>query len=296
MEGIIQDLEHAARMLRRRPGFSSVAVATLAIAIGANAAIFSAVHAVLLKPLPLSDPDRLVWVWETNPQRGIPRISVSPAAYAAYHDRSGVFTDLGASTDWLCNLTGMGEPESVIAYRFSGNFFSILGVPARLGRTLGADDARAGHDKVVVLADSLWRRRFASDPGVLGRAVILDGESYTVVGVMPPGFGHPPRVELWAPLVLEGATATAPRFIRMIGRLRPGVRLSAAGSAVAGVAAALAREDPVTQGGWSAVANPIASRYTGDVKPALLVLLGAVGFVLLIAAANVGNLLLARAA
>src|SRR5438128_7608537 len=180
MEGILQDLKHASRVLRRRPGFSSVAVATLAIAIGASAAIFSAVHAVLLKPLPLHDPDRLVWVWETSAQR--PRNSVSPAAYAAYRDRSGVFTDLGASTDWLCNLTGIGEPESVIAYRFSGNFFAILGVPARRGRTLGPEDARAGHDRVVVLADSLWRRRFASDPGVIGRAITLDGESYTVVG------------------------------------------------------------------------------------------------------------------
>ena len=297
MESWIQDLRHAARVLLRRPGFSSVAVATLALAIGANAAIFSVVHAVLLRPLPFADPDRLVWVWETNARRGIPRSSVSPAAYAAYRERAGVFEDVGASTDWLCNLTGAGEPESVIAYRFSGNFFSILGVPARLGRTLGPEDTRPGHDHVIVLADSLWKRRFASDPGVIGRAVTLDGESYTIVGVMPPGFGHPPRVELWAPLVLEGAEATAarPRFLRMIARLRPGVKIARASAALAGVSAGLARADAETQGGWSAEATPIASRYTGDIRPALLVLLGAVGFVLLIAAANVGNLLLARA-
>ena len=298
MEGLIQDLRHAARALARRPGLSSVAVATLALAIGANAAIFTAVHAVLLRPLPVADPDRLVWVWETSAQRAVPRISASAAAYAAYRDRSGCFTDLGASTDWLANLTGAGRPESVIAYRFSGNFFTILGVRARLGRTLGPEDSRPGHDRVVVLADSLWRRHFGADPGVIGRAVTLDGESYTVVGVMPPGFGHPPRVELWAPLVLEGADATDARvrFIRMIGRLRPGVSVSRAREAVKGVAAGLAREDPETHGGWSATADPLASRYTGDVRPALLVLWGAVGFVLLIAAANVGSLLLARAA
>jgi predicted permease len=298
MESLIQDLRHAARVLRRRPGFSSVAVATLAIAIGANAAIFSVVNAVLLRPLPYADPDRLVWVWETNVRRGIPRRAVAPASYAAYRDRAGCFEDLGASRDWLSNLTGAGEPESVIGYRFSGTFFSILGVPARLGRTLGPEDARAGHDHVVVLADSLWKRHFGSDPGVVGRPVTLDGESYTVVGVMPPGFAHPPNAELWAPLVLEGARAadTSSRFIRMIGRLRPGVSVSAATSAVSAVAAGLAREDPQAREGWSAAATPITSRYTGDIKPALLVLLGAVGFVLLIAAANVGNLLLARAA
>jgi putative ABC transport system permease protein len=207
MEGWIQDLRHAARVLVRRPGFSPVAVATLALAIGANVAIFSVVHAVLLRPLPFADPDRLVWVWETSAQRSIARRAVTPVAYAA-HDRAGVFTDLGASGDWLISLTGAGEPESIVGYRFSGTFFKILGVPARLGRTLEPEDARPGHDHVVVLADSLWRRRFGADPGVIGRAITLDDESYTVVGVMPPGFAHPPRTELWTPLVLEGAPAT----------------------------------------------------------------------------------------
>jgi putative ABC transport system permease protein len=298
MGSVIQDLRHAARLLLRRPGFSFVAVATLAIAIGANVAIFSVVQTVLLRPLPFADPDRLVWVWENSPQRGIPRDPVTAVAYAAYRDRSGVFTDLGASSDWLGSLTGTGEPESIIGYRFSGNFFKVLGVSARLGRTLGPDDARPGHDHVVVLADSLWRRRFGADPGVIGRAITLDDESYTVVGVMPPGFAHPQRTEMWTPLVLEGGTATnaRSRFVRMVGRLKPGVPVEQASSAVAGVAASLAGADPENQGGWSAAASPIASRYTGDIKPALLALLGAVGFVLLIAAANVGNLLLARAA
>jgi putative ABC transport system permease protein len=298
MESWIQDLKHAARVLLRRPGFSSVALATLAVAIGANVAIFSVVHAVLLRPLPFPDPDRLVWVWENSPQRGIPRRAVTPVAYAAYRDRSDVFTDLGASSDWMYSLTGAGDPESIIGYRFSGNFFAILGVPARLGRTLGPEDARPGHDHVVVLGDSLWRRRFQADPGVIGRAITLDDESYTVIGVMPPGFAHPARTEMWTPLVLEGAPATnaRSRFIRMIGRLKPGVKCEQASSAVAGVAASLAAADAENQGGWGADASPIASRYTGDIKPALLVLLGAVGFVLLIAAANIGNLLLARAA
>ena len=298
MESWIQDLRHAGRILRRRPGFTAVTVATLAIAIGANVAIFSVVHTVLLRPLPFADPDRLVWVWENSPQRSVPRRAVTPVAYAAYRDRSGLFTDLGASTDWMASLTGAGEPESIIGYKFSGRFFKILGVPAQLGRTLEPDDARPGHDHVVVLGDSLWRRRFGADPGVIGRAITLDDESYTVVGVMPPGFAHPARTEMWTPLVLEGATTTnnRSRILRMVGRLKPGVRVEQASSSLAGIAAGLAGADPENQGGWSAAASPITSRYTGDIKPALLVLLGAVGFVLLIAAANVGNLLLARAA
>src|SRR5258708_19305275 len=135
MQSVVQDLRPAARLLLRRPGFTSVAVATLAIAIGANVAIFSVVHTVLLRPLPFADPDRLVWVWENSPQRGIPRNSVTPVAYAAYRDRSGVFTDLGPSSDWLGSLTGTGEPESIIGRQFSGNFFTVLGVPARRART-----------------------------------------------------------------------------------------------------------------------------------------------------------------
>jgi putative ABC transport system permease protein len=202
MAAILRDLEHVARALRRRPGFSSVAVVTLAIVIGANAAIFSAVHAVLLKRLSRHGDEAR----DDTP---------CPVPPGASRDRSPAFTDLAGSADWLPRLTGVGEPEPVIAYRFSGNFFGVLGVPARLGRTLAPEDARVGHDHVVVLADSLWRRKFDADPAVVGRKITLDGESYTVVGVMPASFGHPPRVELWAPLVLERASAIARLLTRL---------------------------------------------------------------------------------
>ncbi|HET8645083.1 MAG TPA: ABC transporter permease, partial [Vicinamibacteria bacterium] len=220
MDSLRQDLRFAVRTMLKRPLVTAVAVATIAIAIGANAAIFSVVRAVLLKPLPYKDPSRLVWVWDTNPQKQIRRTSSSVAGWTAYRDEAGVFESLGGSHDWLPNLTGAGEPESVISYRFSGEFFRTLGVPALLGRTFDEQETRPGQDRVVVLAHSLWQRRFGGDRGVIGRSVLLDGNPHTVIGVMPPGFQHPPRVELWVPMVLEPDVAANPRlrFVRMIGR------------------------------------------------------------------------------
>ena len=298
MEQVRQDLRFALRTLARRPLVSGVALATLAVAIGANTAIFSVVRAVLLRPLPFREPSRLVWLWETSPQRGIPRNSTSPPGYAAYRDESGVFEELGGSRDWLVNLTGAAQPESLIGYQFSGNFFRTLGVPALLGRTFAEEDTRPGHERVAVLHHELWQRQFGADPGVVGRSIVLDGNPYTVIGVMPPAFQHPPRVQVWVPLALDAETATNPRlrFVRMVGRLKPGVSREQAQTAVAAVARRLAERYPETHGGFSARVDPIESRYTGDVRPALLVLLGAVGFVLLIACANVSHLLMARAA
>jgi predicted permease len=299
MDTLRQDLRFALRSMARRPLVTGVALATLAIAIGANTAIFTAVRAVLLRPLPFKEPGRLVWLWDTNPQKNVKRTSSSVPGYAAYRDESGVFEELGGSHDWLPNLTGAGEPESVISYRFSGNFFRALGVPALLGRTFDEAEARPGHDKVIVIAHTLWQRRFGGDPAVIGRAAVLDGTPYTVIGVMPPGFQHPPRNEIWAPWVptAEASANARARYVRMIGRLKPGVSREKAQTAVAEVARRLAQRHPESHGGgFTARVDPIESRYTGDIKPALLVLLGAVAFVLLIACANVSNLLLARAA
>jgi putative ABC transport system permease protein len=202
MDSLRQDLRRT-----RRPAWPSVAVLTIAVVIGANAAMWGAVHALLRASV--LDPNRIAW--SRNPGSSAPG---TPGAVPAVPERAGLLGDIGTST--LCSLGGSGGPESVVAYRFSGNFFGILGVPARLGRTIGPEDARPGHEKVVVLADSLWRRRFASDPGVIGRAITIDGDNYTVVGVMPPGFAHPPRVELWTPLVREGAAWTyGPRVARL---------------------------------------------------------------------------------
>jgi len=296
--GLVQDVRHAVRQLARNPGFTATAALALALGIGANTAIFSAVNAVLLRPLPFRDQRSLVWIWERDLRSDDPRNPVSPVSFAAFREEKSVFDGIGASRDQMYNLTGGGEPETVIGYRFSHDFFQVLGTPPLLGRTFLPEEDRPGAAPVVVLGHALWTRRFAADPGIVGRAITLDGEGYTVVGVMPPGFQHPGLTQLWTPLAItpEQATSRDKRFLRLVARLKPGVTIDAARTAVGRVASRLSALYPESHGRWGAVVEPIESRYTGDVRPALLVLLGAVGFVLLIACANVANLLLARGA
>jgi predicted permease len=298
MDALRQDLRFAVRTMLKRPLVTSVALATLALAIGANTAIFTVVKAVLLRPLPFADPDSLVRVWQSNPQRGIDRTNASVPAWHAFRDETGVFAELAGSRDWMPSLTGEGEPETITSYRYSGRFFQMAGVPAQLGRTFGEEEARPGHDRVLVLSHKLWQRRFGGDPGVIGRSLVLDGTPHTVLGVMPPGFQHPPNAEMWAPMApsAELAADPRPRFVRMVGRLKPGVSLEQAQAAVAGVSARLAQRYPESHGGFLGHVQTMSSDSTSDARPALLVLLGAVAFVLLIACANVSNVLLARAA
>jgi putative ABC transport system permease protein len=298
MDTILHDVRYGARRLAKSPGFTLIAVAALALGIGANTAIFSVTNAVLLQPLPFKDQARLVWVWERDLRTDRPRSAVSPVSFTAFRDETGVFEGIGSSYDQMYNLTGAGEPETIIGYRFSHDFFAVLGTPPLLGRTFLPEEDRPGHDRVVVLSHKLWTRHFDADPSVVGRSITLDGNSYTVLGVMPPGFQHPVMAELWTPLALtpEQATTPEPRFLRLVARLKPGVSLREAQAAVDRVSARLARERKDTHDHWGAVVTPIESRYTGDIKPALLALVGAVGFVLLIACANVANLLLARGA
>jgi putative ABC transport system permease protein len=297
METIRQDVRFALRTMMKKPLVTGVAVATLALAIGANTAIFSVVRTVLLAPVPFKDPQRLVSMRETSPQRGDDSAPVSVPAWTAYRDESGVFEELAGSRDWLPNLTGSGEPESLVAYRFSGAFFRTLGVPPLIGRTFGEEEARPGHERVVVLGHALWQRRFGGDPGILGRTLTLDGAPYTVIGVMPASFRYPSKVELWVPLAPDAALAAdpRPRFVRMVGRLKPGVTLEQARAALGEVGRRLAERYPEPQAGYTPLVQPMDARNTGDVRAALLVLLGAVVFVLLIACANVSNILLARA-
>jgi predicted permease len=301
MEKLLQDLRYGARMLVKNPGFTVVAIVTLALGIGANTAIFSVVDRVLLNRPPYKDPDRLVMVLAVNQQRGREPSPVSAADFEDWRKLNTVFEDMAGSRDAGYSLTGMGEPETIIGYRFAGNFFRVIGANAAIGRTFDENDDNAGSERVVVLGHKLWQRRFGSDPSVVGRSITLSGNPYTVIGVMPAGFAHPQTTELWAPLKLS----TAPpqvlanrqrRFLRVMARLKPGVTLSQAQAEMDQIALRLQQENPQTNAGEGVKIETLRERYAGDARTPLLVLLGAVGFVLLIACANIANLFLARAA
>jgi len=299
MQTLWQDLRYGARMLMKNPGFTLVAVITLALGIGANTAIFSVVNRVLLFRLPYKDAGRLVMVWGSNPQQGADIDLVSPADLADWRTQNTMFEDLAATSDAQFNLTGMGEPELLIGYRLAANFFQVAGAQPALGRAFTPEEDRAGAPGVVILSHRLWQRRFGADPNALGRNVTLNGNPYTVIGVMAAGFQHPQRSELWTPLRLNSLEANQAndrsfRNLRVVGRLKSGVTLEQAQMEMSRVARRLADQHPDTNAGQGVKIVSLREQYAGDIKPTLLALLGAVGFVLLIACANVANLLLAR--
>ena len=296
-----QDLRYGLRTLLKNPGFTIIAVIALALGIGANSAIFSVVNAVLLRPLPFKNPEQLVMVWENATHLGFPKNTPSPPNFLDWQRQNTVFTGMAAMSERSFNLTGVGEPERVDGRRVSANLFDLLGVPALLGRTFVPEDDRPGAH-VVLLGDSLWKRRFGSDPSVIGRAVTLNGESYTVIGVMPrsvhlPAYGNW-NDQLWVPIAFtkEEATERGNHFLDVVARMKPGITLKQAQAEMETIAARLAKEYPRYNTRIGAAVTPLHEEIVGDIKPALLILLGAVGFVLLIACANVANLLLARAA
>jgi predicted permease len=293
---VIRDLIRAARSLRDRPGFTLTIVLTLALGIGANAAIFSLVDAALLRPLPFEKPDRLVALGEARPSGEAD--DVAAPTFRDWRDAARSFEALAAWTWWGLALTGRGEPEELLTIRASPSLFPMLGARAALGRTFRPEEEEPGRDGVVVLSDGLWRRRFGSDPGILGRTLVLDGEPRTVVGVMPRGFRFPDaEIDVWIPIGFHDYERDS-RTIRMfnaLGRLAPGATLESARAEMATLAAAVAAREPATHAGWSAWVEPASSRLV-QVSSALPLLLGAVGLVLLIACANVASLLLARGA
>src|SRR5947199_4494357 len=298
---VLQDARYALRMLGKNPAFTSIAIIVLALGIGANSAIFSVVNAVLLRPLPFKHPEQLVMVWENAAHLGFPRNTPSPANFLDWQKQAQSLTGMAAMAERSFNLTGVGEPERLEGRRVSANLFELLGVPALLGRNFVPDDDKPG-THVVLLSYPLWQRRFGSDPAVIGRALTLNGESYTVVGVMPrlvqlPGYENR-NDQLWVPIAFpsEEAQQRGNHFLEIIARLKPGVTLKQAQAEMETISARLAQQYPDYNTRIGAVVVPLHEQVVGDIKPALLILLGAVGFVLLIACANVANLLLARAA
>jgi putative ABC transport system permease protein len=291
------------RRLLRTPGFTLVVLLTLALGIGANTAVFSAVNAVLLRPLPYREGERLVVVDHHYPSLNGLLAGVGAPTLVDVQTRLPAFAAAAVRTAWGPNLTGVGEPERLSGARVSGQYFATLGVAPRLGRALRADEDAPGRERVVVLSDGFWLRRFGGDPSVVGRTLTLDGEPHEVVGVMPPGFRdvQDRSAELWRPLALRPeAFQDAQRtdeYLFLVARLRDGVTLDAARAALRTLAAQLKGAHPTAYPpDWSLAATALRDKGTGGIRPALLVLLAAVGCILLIACANIAGLLLARAA
>jgi len=301
-ELIAADVRYAFRTLRRNPGFAIVVLLTLALGIGANAAIFSVVNGVLLRPLPYRDADRLMVIWGDLKRPGLNDIPASAGEYVDYRDRSHAFEQVAAYDTVGFNLTGGGEPERVDGAIVSTTFFSLLGASAQVGRTLVADEDQPGRDDVVVLSHSLWTRRFNANPAIVGQTIPVDGRPAQVVGVMPAAFQFPERsIEIWKPFLLDAEALSdnnrGSHGYAALARLKAGISRQQAQSDLNAVTAAFKADHPSNyRNGFGTTLRPLQEEIVGDTGRPLIVLLGAVAVVLLIACANVANLLLARAA
>jgi putative ABC transport system permease protein len=300
METLIKDIRYGVRGLLKRPGFTAIALITLALGIGANTAIFSVVNAVLLRPLPFRDPDNLVIVWEDATFAGFPRNTPAPANYVDWKTQNQSFADMTASHETSFNLTGDGEPERVSAYSVNYNFFPLFGVQPLLGRNFSAEEDRPGANKVAVLSYSLWQSRYGGDRQIINRDIQLNGEKHTVIGVMPANFQFfESDVRLWVPLALdqEDLANRGGHYLKVVARLKPGVSIAQAQADMNAVMHRIAVDHPgeTMEGKLGAVVLPLREQMVGEARSSLIVLLVAVAFVLLIACANVAGLLLARA-
>ncbi|HKC66342.1 MAG TPA: ABC transporter permease, partial [Pyrinomonadaceae bacterium] len=290
-----QDVQYGIRMLIKHKGFTVVAVLTLAFGIGANTAIFSVVNAVLLRPLPFQDPDRLVHVLRTQPP--IMRGPISRPDFFEWQSEQKVFQGIAAYYTSAFNLTGNTEAERISGARVSENFFSLFGISPTAGQFFSQTDEQGGGGRVAVISYGLWRRRFGADPKLIGKTLALNGEAYTIVGVAPLNFTFPGRAEVWTPAQLaEEKTQRGSNYLRVIARLKDGVSIEQAQAQMNQIAASLAQQYPENDTNLTVTISPLLEEQVRDIRPALLILLGAVAFVLLIACANVANLMLARSA
>ena len=300
MDSLIKDIRYGLRSLLKRPGFTAIALIALALGIGANTAIFSLVNAVVLQPLPFPDSDRLVWVYGNIRNAGN-RASVSPLDFLDFRSQNKTFEQFAASGTLPLqrNLTGDGEPERLTASGVTGNYFQAFGVVPALGRGFSLENEKTGQDQVTVLSHALWQKRFAGDPNIIHKTIMLDGKACEVIGVMPAGLRLPQAADLWVPLTFDVDPDMKQRkahFLRPIGRLKPGVSLAQAQADTDVIARQLEQQFPDSNTGWNLRLLSLRDQLIGNSKTPLFILFGAVGFVLLIACANVANLLLVRAA
>ncbi|MFZ0063158.1 MAG: ABC transporter permease [Pyrinomonadaceae bacterium] len=300
MDTLLRDIRYGIRSLIKRPGFTMIALTALALGIGANTAIFSLVNAVLLRPLPFAEPDRLVWVWG-NISNGSNQASVSPPDFLDFRQQNTTFEQFAAAigVPVPLNLTGIGEPERLTAAAVTGNYFQALGAAPALGRTFLLENEKPGNEQVAVLSYGLWQKRFGGDREIVNKTLTLDGKTCVVIGVMPQTFTFPQAAELWVPInfdISEGMKQRKAHFMRPIGKLKQGVTLAQAQADTDAIANRLAQQYPDSNEGWNLRLVSLREQLVGNTRPTLYILFGAVGFVLLIACANVANLLLVRAA
>ncbi|HEX5412739.1 MAG TPA: ABC transporter permease [Terriglobia bacterium] len=299
IEELAQDLRYGLRQLRHNPGFTAVAIVTLALGIGANTAVFTLVNSVLLQPLPYRNPSKLVAVYQSPPAKSFPGIktfAIAPANYLDWQRRNRAFTSMAIYHFAALNLTGTEHPEALKAARISADFFKVLGVEPWIGRNFSPEEEQSGHAAEVILGTDFWHAHFGTDRNIIGQKLTFDGRPYTIIGIMPPNFRSPSWAKVWIPL---GWTA-AERAVRgnhtylAIARLKPGVGIASAQAEMNTISSRLAEQYPDDDSGWGAVLVPLHEDLVGEVQPTLLILLGAVALVLLIACANIGNLVLER--
>jgi len=308
MNNLINDFRYAFRSLLKHPGFTAIAVITLALGIGANTAMFSVINAVLLRPLPYQQPERLVTIWEESPQRDMYQIPVSFANLTEWREQTQTFDQISAYTFTNLNLTGAGEPARLSTIRASANLFPLIGAAPMLGRQFLSEEDKDGGNRVVILGHAVWQNRFGSEQGIIGKSITLNNQSHTIVGVMPPsfqfpvGFGYQGKVvnesiDVYVPLApAADETRRGNYSFFALGRLKPGATIAQARADMTAIEGRLEQQYPDSNTGIGVSLIPTAEQTVKEIRPALLVLLGAVAFLLLIACANIANLLLARAA